>query len=49
MLVVEIMADGGFIFEQVEEVQGESHLVTDETDEELLKDPVSLKFLMIPL
>ena len=51
MLVVEIMADGGFIFEEVEEVKGESHLVAEEGDDytELLKDPASLKFLMIPL
>ena len=27
MLVVEIIADGGFIFEKMEEVQGESHLM----------------------
>ena len=32
MLVVEIMADGGFIFEQVEEVEAETHLDAGEAE-----------------
>jgi ubiquitin carboxyl-terminal hydrolase 4/11 len=49
MLVVEIMADGGFIFEEVEEVQAETHLDAGEEEKSLLRNPAEMKFLMIPL
>lgn len=49
MLVVEIMADGGFIFEEVEEVKAETYLDADEEQKWLLANPSSLQFLMIPL
>lgn len=49
MLVVEMMADGGFIFEQVEEVEAETHLDAGEAERKMLENPSTLQFLMIPL
>lgn len=42
MLVVEIMADGGFIFEQVEEVEAETHLDAGEAERKMLENPSTL-------
>ncbi len=49
MLVVEIKADGGFIFEEVEKTLVESHLQVEEEEKKHLEDPKNLSFLMIPL
>ncbi len=49
MLVVETKSDGGFIFEEVEKVNVETHMEIEENDQKLLEDPKALQFLMIPL
>ena len=51
MLVVEMRADGGFIFTPVEKVEAEDHLEEDHKEEfkQYLEDPKTLNYLKIPL
>jgi ubiquitin C-terminal hydrolase len=51
MLVVELKADGGFIFTPVEKIESEKHLdhEGDEEMKDLLDDPKTMEFLKIPL
>jgi len=42
MLVVETRAEGGFIFEEVEKVDVDTHMEIEENDQKLLEDPKTL-------